>query len=139
MIDPIRRDMQSRKAKSEPNITEAAEKTGQLIRGLQSRLLEGAGEVQDDPVDTAANLERQLQEYFATYLPNDECESGPLNRIRNRVIDGVAERILRDWQTNASAHPFENEVVDRLIDVVMEMMVANGSGAAKKARRYPSV
>ena len=56
-----RRQVQSRKIKPEPNITEATEKTGLLIRGLQSRLLEGVGEVHEATGDTATELENQLQ------------------------------------------------------------------------------
>ena len=126
--------MQSRKIKPEPNITEAAEKTGLLIRGLQSRLLEGVGEVHEEPGDTATDLENQLQAYFAGW-PGDATPGGALNRIRNRVIDGVAERILRGWQQDGKAHPFESEVVERLIDGVLEALVANG-GLGRKSRSF---
>jgi len=131
--------VQSRKIKPEPNITEAAEKTGLLIRGLQSRLLEGASEVHEQPGDTTANLEKQLQEYFALYWPGEGGPgTGPLNRIRHRVIDGVAERILRGWQQDGKAHPFENEVIERLVDGVFEMLIANGNGPGRKARSFPA-
>jgi hypothetical protein len=125
--------VQSRKTKREPNITEAAERTGLLIRGLQSRLLEGGGEVvQEQPGDTAANLEKQLQEYFACYPAEDSPESGALNRIRHRVIDGVVERILRGWQEDGKAHQFENEVIERLVDGVLDMVIAGRAPRAPK-------
>ncbi len=92
------RQVQSRKIKPQPNLTEAAEKTGLYIRGLQSRLLEGSGEVLEQSGETTAELERQLQEYFAGWPGEQARGAGPLNRIRNGVIDGVAERILRGWQ-----------------------------------------
>jgi hypothetical protein len=130
--------VQSRKIKPETNITEAAEKTGRLIRGLQSRLLEGAGEVQEDPVDTNTDLENQLQAYFAGWPGEQGPGTGPLNRIRNRVIDGVAERILRGWQQEGKVHPIENEVIERLIDGVLEMLIANGSGPGRKAQSFPA-
>jgi hypothetical protein len=127
--------MQSRKTKREPNITEAAERTGLLIRGLQSRLLEGGGEVvQEQPGDTTANLEKQLQEYFACWPGEESPDSVPLNRIRQRVIDGVAERILRGWQEEGKAHLFENEVIERLVDGVLEMVIANGNGPGRAPR-----
>ncbi len=122
--------MQSRKSKVElnrPNLTEAAEKTGLLIRGLQSRLLEGAGDIQEAPADTAANLERQLQEYFEIWPGEDRPETNRLTQIRNRVVDGVADRILRSWESapGGAATPFENEVIERLIDRVVEKLASS--------------
>src|SRR6266852_3656570 len=116
--DEGRPKVQSRKTKAEPDITEAAEKTGLRIRGLQSRLLEGSGEVQEPPDDTTANLEKQLQEYFEYWPGEDSPDTSRLKQIRNRVIDGVAERILRGWERSQEGQgsPFENEVIERLID-----------------------
>ena len=118
--------MQSRKTKAQTNITEAAEKTGLLIRGLQSRLLEGAGELQEPSCDTAANLEKQLQEYFEVWPGEDRPDTTRLQQIRNRVVDGVAERILRGWERSSEgfASPFESEVIDRLIDRMLEKLAA---------------
>jgi len=127
--------VQSRKVKPEPNIMEAAEKTGLLIRGLQSRLAEG-GEAQE-PLGETVNLERQLQDYFACW-PGETPGNGPLNQIRNRVIDGVADRILRGWQQDGSAHPFENEVIERLIDGVLDMLITNGKEPARKGANVPA-
>jgi hypothetical protein len=127
--------VQSRKIKPEPDIAEAAERTGTLIRGLQSRLLEGAGEVLEKPGETAADLEKQLQEYFTSWPGERTAGAGPLNRIRSRVIDGVAERILRGWEEDGKANPItnpiENEVIERLIDGVLEMLIANRSRPAR--------
>jgi len=132
--------MQSRKTKAEPNITEAAEKTGLRIRGLQSRLLEGSGEVQEPPDDTTANLEKQLQEYFEYWPGEDSPDTSRLKQIRNRVIDGVAERILRGWERSQEAEgtPFENEVIERLIDGVFERLIANGKVLDRKTRSFPA-
>jgi hypothetical protein len=130
--------VQSRKVKPEPNITEAAEKTGLLIRGLQSRLLEGTGEIEEPPGETAANLEKELQEYFACWPGEQNPANGPLTRIRLRVIQGVAERILGGWQQDEVTHPFENEVIARLIDRVFEMMIANGSAPGRVAASFPA-
>ena len=128
--------MQPRKTKPEPNLTEAAERTGLLIRGLKSRLLEGAPEPSTD--DSTANLEKQLQEYFACWPGEESRINSPLNRIRNRVIDGVAERILRAWQQDGKTHPFENEVIDRLISGVLDIMAANGNGPGRPAQTFSS-
>jgi hypothetical protein len=126
--------VQPRKTKQEPNLTEAAEKTGLLIRGLQSRLLESAPE----PADTSANLEKQLEEYFACWPGEESRINSPLNRIRSKVIDGVVERILRAWQQDGKTHPFENEVIERLIDGVLDMLAANGNGPGRPAQNFSS-
>ena len=118
--------MQSRKPKPEQNISEAAEKTGLLIRGLQSRLLEGSGGVQRQPGDATEDLEQQLQQYFAGSSVEEIPVTSHLNWIRNRVIDGVADRIMRGWQQSGKAHPFESEVIERLIDGVLETLILNG-------------
>jgi len=132
--------MQSRKTNAEPNITEAAEKTGLRIRGLQSRLLEGSGKVQEPPGDTTANLERQLQEYFEYWPGEDSPDTSRLKQIRNRVIDGVAARILRVWERSQEAEgtPFENEVIERLIDGALEKLIANGKAPDRKTRSFPA-
>jgi hypothetical protein len=128
--------VQSRKIKPEPDMAEAVEKTGLLIRGLQSRLLERTGEILEKPVETSADLERQLQEYFTGWPGEGVTGAASLNRIRNRVIDGVAERILRGWEQDGKANPFENEVIERLIDGVLEMLIANGSRSPRKTRNF---
>lgn len=127
-----------RNIKREPNIAVATEKTGHFIRGLQSRLLEGASEIEEQPSDTTATLEKQLQEYFASWPGEGRPDTGSLKRIRNRVIDGVVERILRGWQQDGNAHPFEDEVTERLIDGVLQMLLAHDSGPGRKARGFPA-
>jgi hypothetical protein len=54
------------------------------------------------------------------------------------VIDGVAERILLGWQQDGCTNSFENEVIDRLIDGVLQILAANGSGAGMKTRTFPA-
>ncbi len=93
-------------------IREAAEKASLVIRGLQSRLRARPA----DPDETPEELERQLQQYFATSL-SPSHRAGALNELRDRVVDGVADRILREWQQN---NALENEVIERLIDRVLE-------------------
>lgn len=94
-------------------LAEAAEKASLVIRGLQSRLRNRP----PDPEDSPEELERQLQQYFSTSVP--ATRTGLLNDVRERVIDGVAERILRHWEQNTV---LENEVIERLIDRVLERL-----------------
>ena len=82
----------------EPGITEAAENAELRIRVLQSRLA------------ATEDLEWELQKYFAA---QPAAEVSP---IRERVIDGVVDRILRGWEDS----PLEKEIVARLIERIFE-------------------
>jgi hypothetical protein len=96
------------RSKTEPRITEAAEKARVLIQDLQSRLRA------DPPAEAIVDdLEAQLQEYFSSAAGKDA-----VGDIRKRVIEGVVERILREWENT----PLEDEVVTRLIDRVLERL-----------------
>jgi hypothetical protein len=107
--------------KAEPDIRQAAERTGLLIRGLQSRLT-------DRPSDESAeNLEWELQQHFAAEVgPEISCRF-PLNKIRQRVIDGVADKILAGWEwaQESNATPLENEVTEKLIERVFERLIGS--------------
>jgi hypothetical protein len=117
--------------KTEPKLAEAAEKTRVLIQGLQSRLRpESAGALREGPEETQHDLERQLQKYFDSAKGNDEqglSQVSILNEIRTRVVDGVVERILREWERpkDPTSTPLENEVIERLIDRVIERLSSN--------------
>lgn len=164
--------MESRKnpsVKTEPRITEAAEKAGNLIRDLQSRLNAGSGDdaqasesvelqprldVGDEGVlvrelqsrlragdEKAGVVMRELQSRLKNPAPaaieklpdESSSERAPAkpgltatgwNEIRRRVVEGVAEGILREWGSQAGAVPasLEDELVDRLIDQVIERL-----------------
>ena len=105
--------MASRKnpdSRTEPNLTEAAEKASLVIRGLQSRLRQRTL----DPVEeTPEQLEQQLQQYFA----RTSAQSGPLGEIRDRVVNGVVDRIFRQWDHGSA---LESDVVERLISRVLD-------------------
>ena len=89
------------------NMKEAAEKTGQHIRRLQSRLSEAsAGPVSE----TEAMLEQELHRYFAGMTGD-----ASLSRIRGMVLDAVADRILGSWE----AGKLEDELVERLAQRVL--------------------
>src|SRR5437016_4791771 len=98
---------------AEPRLVEAAEKTRDLIRGLQSRLQEEARSApRERPDETAEDLEMQLQQYFEG--AGGKVEANILNEIRTRVIDGVVEKILRAWEQPQHGTPtaLQNEVVE---------------------------
>ena len=117
--------------KTEPKFAEAAEKTRVLIQGLQSRLRpEAVTAVQDRPDETQNDLERQLESYFENAVEKSEQGAPPttiLNEIRARVVEGVVERILREWDRPKDGHatPLENEVVERLIESVIQRLGAS--------------
>ena len=119
--------------KTEPKFAEAAEKTRVLIQGLQLRLRpEAATAVQDRPDETQNDLERQLQSYFENSGEKNEQGSPQttiLNDIRARVVDGVVERILREWDRpkDGQSTPLENEVIERLIESVIQRLGASAS------------
>ncbi len=96
--------------RTEPNLAEAAEKASLVIRGLQSRLRQRPA----DPVEeTPEQLEQQLQQYFARTVP----QNGLLGDLRNRVVEGVVDRILRQWDHGTALEP---QIVERLIHRVLE-------------------
>lgn len=116
--------------RTEPKLAEAAEKTRVLIQGLQSRLRsDSAGTTLEKPDETLQDLERQLQRYFenAGKGAHGLSQTSILNDIRSRVVDGVVEKILREWERpkDGTATPLENEVIERLIDRVIQRLSAH--------------
>jgi hypothetical protein len=96
----------------EPNIAEAAEKASLVIRGLQSRLRPRTPDLVEE---TPEQLEHQLQQYFERKAP----QSGLIGDIRERVVQGVVDQILRQWDNGSALQP---EIVERLIDRVIERL-----------------
>jgi hypothetical protein len=105
-----------------PSLATAAEKASLVIRGLQARLqqppLEPSPHPENVPAETSEDLERQLAEYFSKSV--QVPRSAILTDIRSRVVDGVAERILRQWERNAS---IEGAIVERLIERLVDRFV----------------
>jgi len=100
---------------TEPNLAQAAQQASLVIRGLQSRLRQRPA---DWVEETPEQLEQQLQQYFAR-APQSGRENGMLGDIRNRVVEGVVDRILREWD---HGNALETEVVERLIRRVFERL-----------------
>ena len=102
--------------KPEPGITEVMENAELRIRVLQDRL---AGRDTGTRKDAAEDLEGELRKLFLA-----EASRMPLDQIRKRVIDGVVDKILRDWEQES---PLENEIVDRLIERITSGSRSPGS------------
>ncbi len=118
--------------KAEPELTEAAARTVGVLRTLQSRL---SRETVAPAADGPEELGNQLQEYFAasTEAPSYSAEVPPArdssgvspaprvsNDIRELVIAGVVDRILRSWEeSNAGLSALRSEVIERLVEQVL--------------------
>ena len=83
--------------KKTEKLTEAAEKTTAVLQGLQSRLSREAG-ARTAPPEVPDELGKQLEEYFAAASLPNAAPSVQVDDIRSRVMEGVADRILRTWQ-----------------------------------------
>ena len=119
----------SAEKRADPKLSEAAEKTTAALQGLQSRL--GQQPLGRDVAlpaaadETNEELEGQLQQYFS------ETVAPPVrgvNEIRDRVIDGVAEKILRSWEDPRGqlSSAVKAAVIERLIERVVDRL---GKGA----------
>ena len=129
-------------ARPAATIINATAKTRSVIEDLQARL---ALEVRShlppptvavldlvQPSQSLDDLERELQAYFDQASPkpsNGSASTNPsrsqiLDELRNRVIDGVVDRILAEWTKSPSDTPnslgLGREVMDRLIERVLE-------------------
>jgi hypothetical protein len=107
--------------KKAEKLSEATEKTTAALQGLQSRLSRQHPRVAA-PEETMEDLGRQLQEYFSTsvILPF----RGP-NEIREQVVQGVAEKIMRAWEEphGQLSEAFKKELVDQLVERVLDRLV----------------
>jgi hypothetical protein len=72
------------------------------------------------------DLERQLEAYFSGHAKESSAEAprerNPiLDDLRKRVVDRVADRLLRDWEQNrpGSWLQLREEVLDRLVERVL--------------------
>jgi hypothetical protein len=109
-----------------------------VIENLQARLAaDASGKTSEEasspppvqqenaPVDpghqeSLDDLERQLQAYFEGPAPSPSPAT-ILDELRNRVIDGVVDRILAEWANPQRADAgLRQEVMERLIERVLE-------------------
>ena len=76
--------------------------------------------------ETRDELGEELQHYFAT--ANSPLPAKISNEIRNQVIDGVVERILRSWgEPNGQvAASIKSEVIARLVERVTAEILKKG-------------
>jgi hypothetical protein len=87
-----------------------------LLENIRTRLhasvpAEGSGDDLDE-------LDRQLRSYFDTVTPATATSGATARDIRERVINGVVERILQTWE-QGGAGSLESEVIDRLIETIL--------------------
>jgi hypothetical protein len=114
--------------KSEPKLAEAAAKTTAVLETLRSRLSREAPQeaaVVESP-EAPDELDRQLEQYFAATsgVPtpaNGSAEVRIPNEIRAQVIEGVVNRILREWGAPNGEIPatIKSEVIARLVEHVL--------------------
>jgi hypothetical protein len=125
--------------KVESDLTEAAARTAGVLRTLQSRLSRAtAAPATEDPEE----LGNQLREYFAASTEASSCsaEVPPArdssgvspsprvsNDIRQLVIAGAVDRILRSWEeSNAGLSALKSEVIERLVEQLLAETPAKG-------------
>jgi hypothetical protein len=131
------------------SIATATERTRSVIEDLQTKLAEvsqhGGGartsseqmsdrREKSEIAETEAELERQLEAYFACGggNPGPAANNRTLDDLRKRVVDGVVKRILEDWSNAgpAASNPLKNEVLERLIERVFHQFQSGSAEAA---------
>lgn len=115
-------------------LTEAAEKTTAVLQGLQSRLSREAGGLRTARPEIPDDLGKQLEEYFAAASPVT------LDDLRNRVMEGVVERILRAWQepSGGLSTGFKDALVERLMERVLDLLQSAEQGTEGPGNRTRS-
>ena len=115
----------------------ATAKTRSVIESLQARLAGDTRSLQpvaalpeSSPVESMDDLERELQAYFEQSAPITPAAGASRNQLlasriqllddlKDRVIDGVVDRIIAEWSRSQSSG-LGREVMDRLIERVLE-------------------
>ena len=117
--------------KTEPKLTEAAAKTTAVLQTLQSRLNREV-----PPVEPPDELGEQLQRYFASASNGQMPPAKIPAEIRNLVIEGVVDRILRSWgEPTAQLAAIKSEVVGILVERVLADILKKGTLAGSQASR----
>lgn len=138
----------SQSNKIKPELVEIAERIGLSIRQLRSSLgtveptevfeakRNGETQLQETQQETQEDLEQQLRECFdrTSYRARDvQANNVPqpglspassLERIHDRVIDGIVDQLLHDWDRHSLGAPgaIEDEIVERLIARILERL-----------------
>ena len=114
-------------AKPAATIAEATARTRLVIEDLQARLTGQAQSPLPQQVEAVDDLERELQAYFERAAPTHGIgteRNQLLNELRNRVIEGVVDRIIAEWSISKPNAPhclgLGREVMDRLVERVLE-------------------
>jgi hypothetical protein len=85
-------------------------------------------------------LERELQAYFSTASRRSPGGGGLLNEIRDRVVEGVVDRIMRAWEepleqgSGATSSALKDDVLQRLIERVFERLENESGGSTDPTR-----
>ena len=135
--------------KTESNLSETTERAAALLQELRLRLNAETPRQETPPpeVPVRANapvqespdqLDRELQEYFSAASNHAAEGRSVLNEIRDRVVEGVVDRIIRAWEEprGQTSGAIEQAVVDRLIERVIEGL-GKGSIRSRPTRRAP--
>lgn len=113
--------------KTESNLSETTDRAAALLQELRLRLNAETPHRETRPPEihlveeSSDQLERELQAYFSTTHPPAEGRS-VLNEIRDRVVEGVVDRIIRAWEEpqGQASGAIGQAVVQRLIERVLE-------------------
>lgn len=115
-------------SKQAATIVNATAKTRSVIEGLQARLQSAADLPEPSSVDSMDDLERELQAYFHGAAPVAAAvgtsRNQLLDELKDRVIDGVVDRIIAEWSGSQSSG-LGREVMDRLIERVLQELGKN--------------
>src|SRR4051812_33784726 len=128
--------------KTEPKLAEVAAKTTAALETLRSRLKREASPQESPAIEAPEVLDElgwQLEQYFAseTVAPstarrassNGSAEIRISHEIRDQVIAGVVDRILRSWDAPEGGVPasIKSEVIARVVEQVLAELLKNNS------------
>jgi hypothetical protein len=127
----------------QPNIAEAAERAGALIRDLQERLAaHSAATIASVGTDCASeindDLEWELQCYFEAEAAKAHASTGAsqlealqinspatsIDEIRRRVVEGVLDRMLKAWGCTEDIS-VRADVIETLIERIFACVSAH--------------
>jgi hypothetical protein len=122
--------------KAESKLGEVTERAAALLEELRLRLNAETPREAQSPDE----LERELQAYFSTASNKSPGNKSLLNEIRDRVVEGVVDRIMRSWEeplaqsSGATAGALKDDVLQRLIERVFERLEKESAGSSSPTR-----